>query len=600
MNDSRLKKREEVDHKYKWKIEDLYESDEKWEEEYNTLETMTNKLASYQGHITASAEKLYEFLHLKDEASLLLERLIVYSNQRYHEDTTNAVYQRLSDRASVLAVKFESATSFFQSEVLKLSLEQLEEYYNECNKLVFYRRYLYILFRKKPHILSEAEEKLLAKVGEVADAPSTIFTMFNNADIKFANILNENQQEVQLTHGRYTNFLQSKDRRVRKDAFEAMYAPYIDYRNTLAAMYAANLKQEHFYAEARKYPSSMAMELDDSNVPIEVYENLIQVVHDKMPLMYRYMEIRKKCLKLDELHMYDLYVPMVSDVSMKIHFDEAKQMVKEGLRPLGEEYASILQEGYDNGWIDVYENEGKRSGAYSWGAYGTHPYVLLNFQENLNNTFTLCHEMGHAIHSYYSDHNQKYLYAGYKIFVAEVASTCNEALLMHHLLNTTTDKKKRAYLINYQLEQFRTTLYRQTMFAEFEKITHQMVAEGEPLTAESLCKVYHDLNVLYFGDQVVVDEEIDMEWARIPHFYTPFYVYQYATGYSAAIALSKRILEKGEEAVNDYINFLKGGSSKDPIELLQGAGVDMTKKEPVEQALSVFEQLLEEMEALIA
>ncbi len=600
MNDtSRLKRRDEIDSKDKWAIEDLYSSEEKWDEEYNKVEGFIPKLASYEGKVTESANQLFNFLSLKDDAMLLMERLIVYSNQRYHEDTTNATYQRLSDRASNLAVKLESATSFFNSEVLKLSDGEVEKLYEECISLQFYRRYLDNLFRKKPHILSEAEEKLLAAIGEVAEGPSNIFSMFNNADIQFSEILNENQEKVQLTHGRYTSFLQSKDRRVRKEAFVAMYAPFIAYKNTLASLYTANLKQENFYAKARKYPSSMAMELDNSNIPLKVYDNLISVVHDKMPLLHRYMNIRKKCLGLSEMHMYDLYVPMVSDVSMIISFEEAKKMVQEGLKPLGEEYGGILAEGYDNGWIDIYENQGKRSGAYSWGAYGTHPYVLLNYQDNLNNTFTLCHEMGHAIHSYYSDQNQKYLYAGYKIFVAEVASTCNESLLMQHLLKTTLDKQKRAYLINYQLEQFRTTLYRQTMFAEFEKITHQMVAEGEPLTAEAISKIYHDLNVQYFGPEVVVDSEIDMEWARIPHFYTPFYVYQYATGYSAAIALSKRILKDGHQAVTDYINFLKGGSSKDPIDLLKGAGVDMTQTEPIEQALSVFEDLLNEMEELI-
>ena len=600
MNDSnRLKTREEISPKDKWAIEDLYTSDEMWDQEYSKLEAIIPKLSSYEGKVTTSAEQLYRFLCLKDEASLLMERLIVYSNQRYHEDTANATYQRLSEKASMLAVKLEGAISFFNSEVMKLTDGELEKYYEECSSLQIYRRYLDNLFRKKFHILSEPEEKLLAAAGEVSEAPSNIFSMFNNADISFSQILNEDQQEVQLTHGRYTNFLQSKDRRVRKDAFMAMYAPYRTYKNTLASLYTANLKQESFYAKARKYPSSMAMELDSSNIPLEVYDNLIQVVNDKLPLLHRYMDIRKKCLGLQELHMYDLYVPMVADINMTIDFEEAKKLVKEGLKPLGEEYEAILTEGYNNGWIDVYENQGKRSGAYSWGAYGTHPYVLLNYQDNLNNTFTLCHEMGHAIHSYYSDHNQQYLYAGYKIFVAEVASTCNEALLMQHLLKTTTDKEKRAYLINYQLEQFRTTLYRQTMFAEFEKITHQMVAEGEPLTAESICQIYHELNVKYFGSQVVVDEEIDMEWARIPHFYTPFYVYQYATGFSAAIALSKRIINDGQQAVSDYIGFLKGGSAKDPIDLLKGAGVDMTKTEPITEALSVFEEMLNEMEELI-
>ncbi len=600
MNDNhKLKTREEIDSKYKWAIKDLYHSDADWENEYCKVEEFIPRLASYEGKVTSSCKELYDFLSLRDTVSLLLERLIVYSNQKYHEDTANTTYQKLSDRASMLAVKFEGSISFFHSEIMKLSEEKLNNFYEECSSLQFYRRYLDNLFRKKPHILSEAEEKLLAAAGEVTEAPSNIFTIFNNADIQFAQIMNENQQEVQLTHGRYTTFLQSNDRRVRKEAFEAMYAPYITYKNTLAAVYTANLKQEHFYAKARNYPSSMAMELDDSNIPLEVYDNLLQVVHENLPLLHRYMEIRKKCLKVEELHMYDLYVPMVSSVSMNINFEEAKKIVQEGLKPLGKEYEEVLKEGYENGWIDIYENQGKRSGAYSWGAYGTHPYVLLNYQDNLNNTFTLCHEMGHAIHSYYSDHNQQYLYAGYKIFVAEVASTCNEALLMQHLLKTTTDKDKRAYLINYQLEQFRTTLYRQTMFAEFEKITHNMVQEGEPLTAESISHIYHDLNVKYFGSQVVVDSEIDMEWARIPHFYNPFYVYQYATGYSAAIALSKRILENGQEAVNDYINFLKGGSSKDPIDLLKGAGVDMTKSEPIKQALSVFEELLNEMEELI-
>ncbi len=594
-----LRTRDQIEDKDKWAIRDLYDNDEQWDREYTQVESLLPKLASFEGKITSSAQKLYEFLTLKDETSLLLERLIVYSNQRYHEDTANAVYQRLSDKASMLAVNYERTISFFSSEIMKLQEETLERFYQELPEFTFYKRYLSNLFRKKPHILSEAEERLLAAAGEIAEAPATVFSMFNNADIKFSEIMNENNELVALTHGRYTTFLQSKDRRVRKEAFEAMYAPYMDNKNTLAALFAANLKQENFYAKARKYDSSMAMELDDSNIPIKVYDNLIDVVHEKLPLLHRYMAIRKKYLGLDELHMYDLYVPMVADVPMKISFDEAKKMVQEGLKPLGKEYGSILQEGYNNGWIDIYENQGKRSGAYSWGAYGTHPYVLLNFQDNLNNTFTLCHEMGHAIHSYYSDHNQKYVYAGYKIFVAEVASTCNEALLMQHLLKITTDKQKRAYLLNYQLEQFRTTLYRQTMFAEFEKITHGLVTEGEPLTAESLSRIYHDLNVKYFGEDVVVDNAIDMEWARIPHFYNPFYVYQYATGYSAAIALSKRILHGGDTEVEDYVNFLKGGSSKDPIDLLKGAGVDMMKKKPVEDALAVFEELLNEIEELL-
>jgi oligoendopeptidase F len=425
--------------------------------------------------------------------------------------------------------------------------------------------------------------------------------MFNNADIKFPDIEDENGEMVEITHGRYGVFMESNNRRVRKDAFENVYATYKKFKNTLATTFSANVKQEAFFAKVHNYPSTMAMKLFDSNVPENVYTNLIDAVHENLPLLHRYVSLRKKLLGLDELHMYDLYTPIISDLELKISYDEAKEMVFKGLEPLGDKYRAILTEGYENRWIDVYENEGKRSGAYSWGAYGTHPYVLLNYQNNLKNVFTLAHEMGHAIHSYHSDGKLPIRYAGYKIFVAEVASTCNEALLMEYLLANTKDKKEKAYLINYFLEQFRTTLYRQTMFAEFEMITHQKSMEGEALTADVLCQIYHELNVKYFGDDIVIDSEIDMEWARIPHFYTAYYVYQYATGYSAAIALSRKILKEGQPAVDDYINkFLSGGSSDYPIELLKMAGVDMSKKEPVNQALALFESLLDEMEKLLA
>ena len=595
----RLLKRDEVKSEYKWAIEDLYTSDAEWEKEYEELEDMIPKISSFQGHLGDSAKSLFEYMQMHDEMSKLLERVYVYANQRYHEDTGNATYQMLSDMASNLMVKVSSATSFATSEVLEIPVSRLEEFYKEEPGLLIYQRYFEIIFRKKPHILSKDEERILAEVGEVAEASSNIFTMFNNADIKFPTILDENGKEVEITHARYSLYLQSKDRRVREDAFHALYETYAKFKNTLAATFSSNLKSEHFYAKVRKYDSTLEMELDGSNIPLEVYYNLLDVVHENLPLLHRYMSIRKRVLGLSELHMYDLYVPMVSEVDMKISFEEAKDVVAKGLEPLGTAYQSILQDGYNNGWIDIYENEGKRSGAYSWGAYGTHPYVLLNYQENLNNVFTLAHEMGHAIHSYYSDEIQPYIYAGYKIFVAEVASTCNEALLMHHLLKTTTDKKERAYLINYQLEQFRTTLYRQAMFAEFEMITHKMVEENEPLTASSLCDIYHKLNETYFGEDAVIDSDLDMEWARIPHFYNSFYVYQYATGYSAAIALSQKILAEGEAAVKDYISFLQGGSSKDPIDLLKGAGVDMTTKEPVQAALKVFENLLDELEELL-
>lgn len=595
----KLPKRDEIQKEFKWAIEDLYENDQDWKQEYSKIESLLPVLADFQGELGKTADKLYEYLVLHDEVSKLFERVYVYANQRYHEDTGNAVYQQLSDMASGLMVKFTSATSFATSELLEISEDTLQAFFKDEPALLVYQRYFENILRKKPHILSKQEEKILAEVGEVTEAPGNIFSMFNNADLKFPTIIDEDGNEVEITHARYSLFLQSKDRRVREEAFRGLYSSYEKFKNTLASTFSSNLKSEHFYAKVRKYESTMAMELDGSNIPLSVYTNLLDVVHENLPLLHRYVEIRKKVLGLSELHMYDLYTPMVTEMQMKIPFLEAKEMVAKGLEPLGEAYQKVLKEGFETGWIDVYENQGKRSGAYSWGAYGTHPYVLLNYQDNLNNVFTLAHEMGHAIHSYYSDAEQPYIYAGYKIFVAEVASTCNEALLMHHLLETTTDKRQRAYLINYQLEQFRTTLYRQTMFAEFEMITHQMVADNVPLTAQSLCEVYHTLNEKYFGEGIVVDPEIDMEWARIPHFYNSFYVYQYATGYSAAIALSQRILTEGEQAVKDYLAFLQGGSSKDPIDLLKGAGVDMTTKTPIQEALSVFEALLDEIETLL-
>lgn len=599
MSDLKVKKREEITVENTWAIEDLYKNDNQWQEEYDQVSELTSKLVTFKGRLGESAETLYEFMLLNDEMSKLFERVYVYANQKYHENTSNGTYQKLSDMAGSLSVEVSSDTSFVTSEILAIPEETLAQFYKDEPGLLVYKRFFDIILRKKPHILSEAEEKILAAAGEVCEAPGNIFAMFNNADAKFGIIKDSEGNEVEVSHSRYGLYLESKDRRVREAAFHAVYETYEKYKNTLASTFSSNVKQELFKAKCRKYDSSLSMALDDSNVPISVYTNLIDVVHENLPLLHKYVSLRKKVLGVDELHMYDLYVPMVADVDMQVPYEKAKDMVKEGLVPLGEEYQNILTEGFTDRWIDVYENEGKRSGAYSWGAYGTHPYVLLNYQDNLNNVFTLAHEMGHAIHSYYSDATQDYIYAGYKIFVAEVASTCNEALLMHHLLKKTTDRKQRAYLINYQLEQFRTTLYRQTMFAEFEMITHAMAQKNEPLTAEALCKAYHELNVKYFGKDATIDSLIDMEWARIPHFYTAFYVYQYATGYSAAIALSRRILTMGEEAVTDYINFLKGGSSKDPIDLLKGAGIDMTTKEPVREALHVFEELIGELEALL-
>ncbi len=594
-----LPKRSEVEQKYTWAIEDIYASDDLWQKEYDKIKEMLPRAAEYQGRLAKSADILLGFLQLSDEINKLLERVYVYANQKYHEDTANANYQDLSNKASVLSVQVSSALSFSTPEILSIPEEMIAQFKHENEDLKLYEFYLSDILRLKPHILSGEMEELLADAGEIADASSHIFSMFNNADIKFPEIQDESGDTVRITHGRYGQLLESKDRRVRKDAFEGVYATYQSFRNTLAAAYSANVKQEVFFAKARKYTSTLERVLDVANIPTEVYTNLIEAVHENIGLMHRYVSLRKKLLGVDELHMYDLYSPLVPDVKMEIPFEEAKSIVAKGLEPLGEDYQRILNEGYNHRWIDVYENENKRSGAYSWGAYGTHPYVLLNYNETLNNVFTLAHEMGHAIHSYHSDKEQPYIYAGYKIFVAEVASTCNEALLIDYMLKNTEDKKEKAYLINHFLEKFKATLYRQTMFAEFEKITHKMVEDGQSLTADTLCKVYHDLNVAYFGDDIIIDSQIDMEWARIPHFYTAFYVYQYATGHSAAIALSRRILKEGAPAVEDYIRFLSSGSSNYPIELLKAAGVNMSTKEPVNQALQLFAELLDQMEELM-
>ncbi|HHU70828.1 MAG TPA: oligoendopeptidase F [Clostridiales bacterium] len=598
-NKKKLIKRSEQEKKNTWAIEDLYASDDMWQKEYNQINQMLPKALEYQGRLGKSAELLYGFLQLSDEISKLLERVYVYANQKYHEDTNNPIYQDLSNKANALAVQVNSALSFATPEILSIPEETISQFRIDKADLKLYNFYINDILRQKPHILSGEMEELLADAGEMADGPSNIYSMFNNADIRFPEIKDEEGDDVQITHGRYIRLLESEDRRVRKDAFQGLYKTYNGFRNTLAASFSSNVKQEVFFAKARKYSSTLEKALDGGNIPVDVYTNLISAVHDNMDLMYRYVKLRKKLLGLEELHMYDMYAPLVSDVKMEVPFEEAKKIVAKGLEALGEDYAKVLKEGYDNRWIDVYENENKRSGAYSWGAYGTHPYVLLNYNDTLDNVFTLAHEMGHAIHSYYSDETQPYVYAGYRIFVAEVASTCNESLLIDYMLKNTKDKKEKAYLINHFLVKFKGTLFRQTMFAEFEMITHRMVEQGESLTADNLCKIYHDLNKLYFGDDVVIDSEIDMEWARIPHFYNAFYVYQYATGYSAAIALSRRILNEGKPAVDDYINFLSSGSSDYPIELLKKAGVDMSTKEPVNQALKLFSELLDQMEELM-
>lgn len=593
-------KREECDPKYQWHIEDLYASDDLWQKDYELLEKSIPELASYEGRLGESVHTFLEYMNKKQEIMKRFEAVYVYANQKYHEDTGNAVYQKLTAQAQMLSLKLSSATVFEEPELLAVGKETVDGWFKETEDMELYRRFFYELFRQQEHVLSKEMEAVLADVSDMSEDISNIFSMFNNADVKFPSIKGKDGEEIPVSHGRYSLLMESRDRDVRKEAFSSVYSQYGQYRNTLAATYSANLKSSAFFAKMRRYDSALAMALDGGEIPVSVYTQLIDTVHESLPLMYRYVALRKKALGVDELHMYDLYAPMVDEVSMKIPFEEAKEIVKKGLEPLGEEYIQVLSEGMDGGWIDVYENQGKRSGAYSWGAYGCHPFVLMNYQDNLNNVFTLAHEMGHSMHSYYSDKNQPYLYAGYRIFVAEVASTCNEALLMEYLLRHTEDKKEKAYLINYFLEQFKGTLYRQTMFAEFEKITHEMAGRGEPLTAEILNDIYYKLNEQYFGDGIVIDKEIALEWSRIPHFYTPFYVYQYATGYSAAIAISRKILSGDAAAREGYMKFLSGGSSMNPIDLLKLCGVDMTTPEPVQSALKLFGELLDEMEELLA
>lgn len=594
----RIPQRADVAQENKWSIEDIYSSDAAWEKDFVKAGEYAEKIASYKGKLCASAEKLLKYLKLDDELTLLFDSLANYAQRKCDEDTRVAKYQEMCGRIEMLAVSIAGASAYVTPELLSISDEVMDKFYAECSGLELYRRALDRIRRRREHILSEAEEKIIALTGEMRGTPDNIFSMFNDADLKFPDALDKDGNTHQVTHESYIPLVQSEDRTLRKSAFDSIYHTYGSFKNTSAAMLSAQVKTLVFSARARKYNSTLEASLDGTEVDTAVYRSLIEAVHDNMPLMHKYVKLRKKALGLDELHAYDLYVPIVGGVEDNVPFEQAKREVYESLAPMGEEYRAIFKEGIENGWIDVLENEGKRSGAYSAGVK-VHPFVLLNYKNTLNWEFTLAHEMGHAIHSYLSNKNQPTVYSDYVIFVAEVASTCNESLLMQYLLKKTDDKKRRAFLVNYFLEQFRTTLFRQTMFAEFELMINEKIERGETLTAENLCEMYHKLNVDYYGDDLIVDSELDMEWARIPHFYYDYYVYQYATGFSAAIALSQRILKDGESAVKDYIGFLSGGCSTDPISLLKGAGVDMTGKTAVEDAMKLFASLLDEMDELL-
>jgi len=593
--------RQDVDVSETWNLESIYASNEAWEEEFESVKAMLPLLVEYKGRLGQSADTLYEGLQLRDEVSRRLYKLYTYAHMRYDENTADSFYQAMNDRARTLASQIGAALAFMTPELLAVPETTIEAYLNENADLAMYRHAFDELNQEREHVLTEAEEAILAKAGEVLGQSGTTFGMLNNADLTFPKIKGEDGEETELTHGRFITFLESSDRSVREAAFKAMYGTYSKYTNTLASTLAGSVKKDNFYADVRKFPSARAAALHGNAIPESVYDGLVEAVHEHLPLLHRYVALRKRVLGLDELHMYDMYTPLVSEVEMKVSYEEAKQLMVEGLAPLGAEYKHILEEGLSERWVDVRETRGKRSGAYSSGAYDTQPFILMNWQDNINNLFTLAHEFGHSVHSYYTRKSQPYPYGDYSIFVAEVASTTNEALLNDYLLKKVTDRKEKLYLLNNQLETFRGTLFRQTMFAEFEHAIHDAARLGQSLTPEFLTSTYYALNQKYFGEEIVLDEEIGLEWARIPHFYYNYYVYQYATGISAAAALTDQILEEGQPAVERYINnFLKAGSSDYPIEVLKAAGVDMTTKAPVEAALRQFERVLDEFEALLA
>ncbi len=587
--------RKDIEEKYRWDLSSMFISDEAFEKALDEGAAYVSKIGEFEGKVTKSPENLLSYLKLDDEINILLSKIMNYAQRRSDEDTRVAKYQDYTNRSMSLAVSLSAASAWFTPELLTLTDAEMEAFYEVCPDLELYRRSLSQIFAQRAHTLSPSEEKLLAAAGEMASAPESTYSMFADADLKFADAVDSEGKTYTVTHGSFVPLEMSSDRELRKSAYKSLYGTYMNFRNTCAATLSAQVKQLKFFADARRYDTTLEAALDDTEVPTEVYTNLIEAVHSGMNSMYKYVSLRKKLLGVDELHFYDIYAPIISDVDMHFTYEEACELILKALEPMGEEYLSIVKKGLSERWIDVFENPGKRSGAYSAGGYGMNPNILLNFHGTLNDVFTLIHEMGHSVHTYLSSHNQPPVYSDYVIFVAEVASTCNEALLMQYLLKTTEDKKQRAYILNHFLEQFKSTLYRQCMFAEFELEINKLNEKGEGVTADACTEIYRNLQKLYFGDGIVIDDEISHEWARIPHFYYNYYVYQYSTGFAAAMALSQRILTLGEPAVKDYIGFLSGGSSKTPIELLRGAGVDMASPEPVLSAIKVFDSLIDEM-----
>ena len=599
MTNQSIPKRSEVPEEMTWNLKDMFESDQAWMAEYEAMKEFPAKIAAFQGTLARSAQDLLAWFRLQDEIELRLSVLMGYASCKGDEDTGNSFYQDVRGKAMNVYVSIASAAAFATPEIMAIADETLDQFYAQQPELETYRRSLYQIRRRKDHILSPAEERLLASAGEMANASENIAGVFRNADQIFPDVTDSQGNVHPLTDATFVPLLTSPDRELRRRAFETYYKQLGQYKNTIAATLDGQFKQLCFFSNARHYDSTIQASLDATEVPVSVYMNLIEAVHNNLDKMYRYVALRKKLLGVDELHMYDVYTPIVADADQTIPYEQAKETVLEALQVLGEDYVDLLKEGFSNRWIDVYENVGKRSGAYSSGNSRPHPYVLLNHKDNLDCQFTLAHEMGHALHSYHSCKYQPVSTSDYVIFVAEVASTCNEVLLMRHLLKKTTDKKQRAYLINHFMDQFKGTVYRQTMFAEFELAMGKMAENGQALTADALCQKYHELNKLYFGPDMVSDDQIALEWARIPHFFYNYYVFQYATGFSAAVAIANRILKEGAPAVADYKKFLSGGCSTDPISLLKIAGVDMSSPEPVNSALALFGELVDEMEQLV-
>lgn len=597
--DNKLLERKDIEEKYKWDVGSLYKDLELWEEDYKKVASKVKEFLTYKGRLKESPEILLEALRERDEIFRVLGNLYSYASLRHDEDTRNSKYQALSDKAFRLYIGSQEDMAFFTPEILEFTGEEIEDFFKKSEGLKLYRQEIRETLRRKDHILSPREEAIMSKASEMASNSENVFSMLNNADLKFPKIKNEKGEEVEITHGNYIGLMMSKDRAVRKDAFEKMYSVYMGLKNTFAAVLDGELKANKFFADMRGYKTTMEASLDENNISVDVYNSLIESIHNNMEPMYKYINIRKRAMNIDEIHMYDIYNPIVEDYDFNYSFEEAKALIEKALAPLGEDYLKIVREGFNSRWIDVYENVGKRSGGYSGGSYDSKPFILLNYKDTIDSVFTTAHEMGHSIHSYLSNKNQPFVYSGYSIFVAEVASTVNEVLLINYLLKNAKDKSEKIYLLGHFIDAFRATVYRQTMFAEFEKIINEYIASGGALTADYLNEEYKKLNRLYFGEEMVLDDEISHEWSRIPHFYYNYYVYQYATGYSAAVSIASRILKGEEGIVEKYIKFLSSGSSDYPLNILKELGVDMEKKDTVEKAIEVFAGLVDELDKLI-